>query len=71
MEKFLTGYKDSDLIILSKLDDRDLLNICLANKYANRLCNNEDFWRARLIKNYGPESMRYKSKKEVGRIISL
>lgn len=57
----LTGHKDSDIIILSKLDDRSLLNLCLVrNRYINTLCNNEDFWRNRFVKVFGLEASKYK-----------
>lgn len=45
--------RDTDLIILSKLNDKDLLSICLVNKAANKLCNYENFWRNRFINKYG------------------
>ena len=56
----LSGQKDADFIILSKLNDKDLLSVCVTNKYANRLCNNEDFWRNRFISKYDAEYMKYK-----------
>jgi hypothetical protein len=60
---FLTGLRDPDLIILGKLSDGDLLSVRLTNKYANRLCNNEDFWRNRFIEKFGRENMKYKAEK--------
>lgn len=53
--KMLTGKKDQDLLILMKLDDRSIINFCIAsgkNKYAVKLCSDEDFWRNRLNKNF-------------------
>ena len=44
----LTGNKDVDLIILSKLEDTELVNICQTNKAANELCNNQGFWYRRI-----------------------
>ena len=52
--------KDTDLIILSKLDDKDLFSTCLVNKAANKLCNNEDFWRNRFVSKYGELAAKYK-----------
>lgn len=49
----LTGRKDTDLIILSNLDDRSLLSYCQTNRYGRELCRNENFWRNRFIKKYG------------------
>ena len=59
----LSGQKDADFIILSKLNDRDLLSVCITDKYANRLCNNEDFWRNRFITKYGVDFMKYNTTK--------
>lgn len=42
-----SGNKDVDYIILSKLNDKDLLSVCLVNKYANKLCRNDIFWKNR------------------------
>ena len=49
----LTGNKDADLLILDKLDDKDLVSFCLVNKDANRLCSIDSFWKNRLLKKYG------------------
>lgn len=49
----LTGLRDTDMIILSKLDDRSLLSLCSANTYTNTLCKDENFWRNRTVKKYG------------------
>ena len=45
----LTGNKDVDFIILNKLDDIDLVNICQVNKQAKTLCNDQDFWLNRIM----------------------
>lgn len=45
----LTGNLDADRLILEKLDNYDLLKVCkLANKYIQKLCN-EDFFRRKLL----------------------
>jgi hypothetical protein len=49
----LTGIKDTDLLILKELDDKDLFQMCLVNKSVNRACKDENFWRERFIKNFG------------------
>jgi hypothetical protein len=46
-----TGMKDVDLLILSKLEDFDLINICNTNSYLRKLCN-EDFWQKRFIEKH-------------------
>ena len=62
---FLTGNKDTDLIVLSKLNNEDLLNACLTNKDVNRACKNESFWKSRFISLYDnefPNPVDYPSK---------
>jgi ankyrin repeat protein len=49
---FLTGSKDADLIVLSKLNDEDLLNACQTNKTVAKACKNESFWKSRFIANF-------------------
>ena len=49
----MLGIKDVDLKILSELNDKDLLNACLTNQYANRICKDEHFWRDRFLKTFG------------------
>lgn len=53
-----TGSNDANRVILSKLDDRNLLTICRVNTYFRNLCN-EDFYRNRLISKY-PDAAKYK-----------
>ena len=48
----LTGIKDTDLLILKELDDKDLFQMCLVNKAVNRACKDENFWRERFIKTF-------------------
>ncbi len=48
-----TGLPATDIIILSELSDRDLINTCSSNKYLNDLCNNESFWMNRTVQRYG------------------
>jgi hypothetical protein len=49
-----SGIKDVDLKILSRLEDKDLLNVCMQkNKYVYHICNDENFWRNRILKKYG------------------
>ena len=55
MESIFTKNKDADLEILSKLDDNNLLSVCQAykyNKYGNKLCKEENFWRNRIIEYF-------------------
>ena len=57
----LTGQIDADLLILDILDDKSLINFCLVNKDANRLCSIDSFWINRLVRKYGQESFQFKS----------
>lgn len=45
---FLTGIKDVDLLILSKLDYQTLLSLHFVNKYVSKLLFNESFWKNKL-----------------------
>lgn len=49
---FLTGSKETDLIVLSKLNDEDLLIACQTNKAINKACKNESFWKSRFISTF-------------------
>ena len=57
-----TEQRDSDLLIMKKLDDISLFNFCTTNKYTRDLCQNEDFWRGRFYEKYGEEAPKYKPK---------
>lgn len=48
-----TGLPATDIIILAELPDRDLIDVCAANKYANNICNNESFWLNKVLAKYG------------------
>ncbi len=62
----LTGIKDVDKIILSHIDDRQLIEICSLNKtYMEKVCD-EHFFRDRTISKY-PETIKYK---DYGRVRS-
>ena len=53
--KNFTGNKDVDKIILQKLSDKDMSNLCKTNTYMKKLCKNLDdsFWLERLVDRYG------------------
>lgn len=65
IEKYMTKQKDTDLLILSNLDDRSLLNFCIANRYGKELCSDENFWRNRLIEKWGNPSFIPQSWKRI------
>ena len=48
----LTGIRDLDHIILNQLEDKDLVNICLVNKAAQKLCNDQTFWFNRILSRF-------------------
>lgn len=50
--------KDTDRMILEKLDDKDLFNALLTNKYFYSLTD-ENFWKRRLLERY-PNTVEYK-----------
>ena len=48
--QFLTKNRDADRVILSKLEDRDLLMTCKVSPYTRQLCNDDFFKQRALIK---------------------
>lgn len=62
----LTGIKDTDLLILQRLDDKDLLQACLVNKSINKACKDESFWRNRSLEKF-PLASEYKLENETWR----
>lgn len=56
----LTGIAEVDRIILSELDDNLLSHICSFNKYFFSLCQDDNLWRAKVVKTYGEEVASYK-----------
>ena len=49
----LTGNKDTDILIINKLNDYELGKVCQANRHVNAICNDETFWRIRIYEKYG------------------
>jgi len=48
----LTGNKDTDFLILNKLNDYELTRVCQANRYIRSLCNDDNFWLRRIKNNF-------------------
>ncbi len=44
----LSGDKNTDMIILMKLNDYELSRVCSVNKYINSICENKNFWNTRI-----------------------
>ena len=66
MRQGLTRIKDVDLIVLEKLGDEDLFQICgktdsleIKNRYIHHICSNQDFWRNRLAKKFPNVDLDY------------
>lgn len=60
MNRGFSNIKDVDLSILIELNDHDLLSACLTNKYVYSICQDDSFWRKRLIKRFGESYLKYK-----------
>ena len=54
---------DTTFVILNKLDDRALFNMCLVNKSINQICNNENFWYMRFVEKFGNYKMKLEKMK--------
>ena len=63
----LTGIKDLDHIILNKLDDKDLVNVCQTNKKADEICNDQAFWLNRIKTKFPELTMDMLNKYKRGR----
>ena len=48
-----SGNPNVDILILHRLSDQDLTNVCATNKYLNNLCNTPSFWLNKVISKYG------------------
>ena len=64
---FLTSVDDINRKILLLLDDEDLFNSSETNKHAAMLCENDDFWRERILRifkvdltNFIEENLTYR-----------
>lgn len=57
-----TGNKDADREILSKLEDKDLLQICSVNKYFKYIVCDDEFFKRRLMKY--PDIEKYRGDKK-------
>ena len=60
----LTGVKDTEILILNNLNDKDLLNYCEVNQEARRLCQSDNLWINRIVSKF-PELKQIGNVKEV------
>lgn len=56
IQRSFSKIRDVDLKILSELNDENLFNVCLTNRYTRWLCNNETFWRDRFYSRFGKDA---------------
>ncbi len=62
---FLTGVsEDIDKEILLKLSDKDLANIYLTNKQAEKICNDDHFWDLLIQRRYQSDLSKHKNGKK-------
>jgi hypothetical protein len=50
---FCKGIKQTDYEIFKYIDDKDIRSICLLNRYANQIINEDNFWLERFFYKYG------------------
>lgn len=58
--KTLTGFLDTDILILLELNDVSLSKICQVNKYTQKLCQNERLWQGKVRRKFGSEIIMHK-----------
>lgn len=56
----MINLRNLDLEILTNVDDKDLLNVCLCNKYMASLCGNQELWRRKLEKIMSNDLIKFK-----------
>ena len=59
-----TGIKDLDFYTLNKLDDKELGIYCQTERRIRDICNNDEFWRRRIISKYGEHILKLKREGE-------
>jgi hypothetical protein len=47
-----TGNKNVDMLLLNKMNDETLTNVCLVNKYVYSLCQDDNFWFKRFLDKF-------------------
>ena len=48
----LTGLKQTDIEILKRMDDKDLVSYCKTNKAAKAVCDDQDFWKYKVFNGF-------------------
>ena len=62
----MLGLKELDRMILSNLDDKDLVNYCRTNKAMNKICNDQTFWFNRLQSRFPQIDLEVMRKVKIG-----
>lgn len=68
----LSGHKDTDMLILLQLEDRELGPVCQANSYIRNICKDENFWKMRVvnkIKKSYEGNPKYVNRPHYGKVI--
>ena len=68
--RLFSDIPDVDRIMLSNLDDTDLLNACDLNVYTKLLCN-PNFWKERIIDKYGIDLSSYKGNRSFRKMYEI
>ena len=59
--------RDVNEIILNESDDKTLNSLCMLNLEARKICNDDQFWRRRILKLYGEDILQAKKASETYR----
>src|SRR5690625_7590444 len=61
----MEGSTDEDTLLNLNIDY--LLSICQSNEYLNGLCQDDMFWKKKIIRDFSPELVQYKPDNETYR----
>ena len=60
MQNKMLPYKDVNIEILNLLDDKSLGRMCQVNPSAKKICDDDNFWKNRIINIFGKELLKEK-----------
>jgi hypothetical protein len=55
----ITQQRDTDILVLLKLNDNDLINVCLTSKRYQNICNDDYFWRLKVVNYVGKDQEKH------------
>lgn len=55
----ITLQKDTDILVLLKLNDTDLVKICSLNRLYRNICNDDNFWRLKVVNYIGKKQEKH------------